>query len=616
MTKYGFWDSPLSADDVVTAGDTVDLSSGVRVGGGRVIWAESRPREGGRVTLLEEGTTSPIEILPTGYSARSAVHEYGGAAFSIVGEDVYFVNWDDQRIYRLTNDEPQPVTPEPPSPRAWRYSAISGTDSVLIAVRERHESDEVINEVIRIADDEITVVAEGADFYSDPQQSPSGERLVWVEWDHPNMPWDDTRIVIAGPDANQTVVTSGSAAQQPRWEDDDTLVFVDDRTGYWNLYRRDLTSGRDVPLFVTDDDMGVPPWLLGLSSYALLDSESIAAVRYTDGVAELGLISDHQFSEMAPELNFVMSVVPDGEGVVFVGGSATSDRAVYRWEVANGPSQISTPADTPLTEEHISRAGHRSFPSKDGRTTYANVYLPKDPDESAPADNLPPLVIMIHGGPTGNAAPFLRPDIQYWTTRGFAVADVNYGGSAGYGKEYRELLRDTWGIVDVEDCIAVARGLAEAGDVDPRGLFIRGGSAGGFTTLAVLSQSDIFAAGGNLFGVSDLAALTTDTHKFESRYLDGLVGPYPEATEIYTERSPINHLDDFNTPLIVFQGADDKIVPPDQSREIVVALEEKGVPVEYHEFEGEAHGFRKAENLRTVLETELAFYQNQLGSRG
>ncbi|MPZ52798.1 MAG: hypothetical protein GEU79_08710, partial [Acidimicrobiia bacterium] len=366
MTSYGFWDSPLSATEVVAAATTIDMLSAVRAGSGRVIWAESRPQEGGRITLIEPNADGEErEVLPEGYSARSAVHEYGGAAFSIIDGSIYFVNWEDQRIYRLDGSVTA-VTEEPPSPRSWRYSVITGSVDQLFAIRERHEADTVLNEIVAICDGEMSVVAGGSDFYDAATPSPSGERLAWIEWDHPNMPWDETRLVVANKDGSDAVVVaSGAAVQQPSWVDDDTLVYLDDRSGYWNLYRHELSSGTDTPLYEIDHDMGYAPFLLGTSTYAVVDENRIAAVVIRDGMDELGVIEDGQFQACAPGLSFVRGLVADGGIVYFVGASFTQGMAIYRLEEDNELQLVSTPKPVPLDEDYIAVGEHHSFDSGD-----------------------------------------------------------------------------------------------------------------------------------------------------------------------------------------------------------------------------------------------------------
>ncbi len=612
--------------------------SDVQVDGDDLIWAESRPAEGGRTALVRrspDGRTA--ELLPPDANARTAVHEYGGGAWWVRDGVVWFACWQDQRLYRRDprTGEVAALTPEPEQPKGDRYAdgEVSPDGARIVCVRERHPRSggvtDVRNEIVRLAAHEPStpeVLVSGPDFVSSPRFSPDGQRLCWVEWDHPNMPWDDTRLCVSGPGGERVVVAGGrnESVIEPAWLPDSSLAFISDRTGWWNLYRWFPTDGRVEPLTELEAEVGLPPWVFGLARYALLPDGQIAFAASREGFEGISIrLADGQ---IVP-LDLPFSVIhclrsADAHGLVAVVSSPRAEAAVVQilLDGSAGVERVMTlrpPRDLAtlgVEARFISMPEALVFPSAGGRTSHALLYEPTNPFYVAPADELPPLLVDIHGGPTAAADPELDVDIQYWTSRGFAVITVNYGGSTGYGRAYRELLKGQWGVVDVQDSIAVARWLAGQGRVDANRMAIRGGSAGGYTTLAALVAPDTpFAAGADYFGVADLEAMAIDTHKFESRYLDGLVAPYPEGRDLYRERSPIEHIDRFTRPLIVLQGLEDEVVPPNQATMIVDALKRKGVPVAYLPFEGEQHGFRRAENIRRALDGELSFYSQVFG---
>ncbi len=647
---FGSWSTPVTSAVVVAA--AVRLGE-VRVDGGDVVWAEGRPAEGGRTQLVRrrpDGTTT--DLLPEAANARTAVHEYGGGAWWVRDGVVWFTEWADQRLYRLDpGGAPVPLTPAPARPRADRYAdgEVSPDGTRIVAVRERHlgaHATDVRNEVVLLdaaaphggqGPREPEVLVSGPDFVAAPRLSPDGGTLAWLQWNHPDMPWDAAQLVVRDLATGEETVVAGGPGEsvtEPRWRPDGSLWFVSDRTDWWNLYR--WQTGTDIAAVVrTDADVGVPAWTFGTARYAVLDDGRVVVARWRDGMDGLAVRGpDGTVRDLDLPFTAVGAVVAAGAGaVVVVAGSPTAEPGVHRLDLAPGPAPgtapdtahvtahvttLRPPRDLGLDPAHLSVPEPVRFPSVDGagaaRTGYALFYPPTNPGFRGPAGERPPLLVVIHGGPTGKALPVLAVGVQYWTSRGFAVVDVDYGGSSGYGRPYRELLRDSWGVVDVADCLAAARALAERGRVDPQRLCIRGGSAGGDTTLAALARDDTpFAAGADHYGVADLEALARDTHKFESRYLDGLVGPYPEARDVYVARSPITHVDRFTRPLIVLQGAEDAIVPPAQSEAIVAALRDRGVPVAYLLFDGEQHGFRVAANVRRALDAELSFYAQVLG---
>lgn len=614
---YGAWASPITAETVISA--AVGLSE-VRVDGDHVWWSEGRPEEGGRVQLVRDGQ----DALPDGFAARTRVHEYGGGAWAVRGGVAFFANWGDQRLYRLDGPGATPValTPEPAVPMGDRYADVdvAPDGTWLVCVREHHPADggEAVNELVRIPTDGADapeVLLTGPDFVAAPRLSADGGHLAWIQWDHPNMPWDETGLWVASigaeglaePELVAGGLASSESVVQPCWSPAGELHLVSDRTGWWNLYQ----EGSDEPVVAVEGEIGTPPWVFGMSRYAFLDDGTVVAACRRHGRDEL-LGYDVPFTS-------IDSVVSDGRRVLFVGASPTQESAVVRFDPATGEHELlRPPRDLGLDDGWISVPEAIEFPTERGpggeaRPAHALYYPPTNPEAEAPAGERPPLLVLSHGGPTAAARPMLSLATQFWTSRGFAVVDVDYGGSTGYGREYRDRLQGAWGIVDVQDCVAAAHFLAARGDVDADRLCIRGGSAGGYTTLQALTVTDVFAAGASHYGVADLGALARDTHKFESRYLDGLVGPWPEAEAVYRERSPIEHTDRLSSPMIILQGSEDEVVPPNQAELMVAALDAKGLPYAYVLFEGEQHGFRKAENIIRALEAELSFYAQVFG---
>ena len=614
VLPYGSWRTPITSELVVRS--AVGLG-GIAIDGDAVWWSEQRPNEGGRTVLVRDG----VDMLPAPWNARTAVHEYGGGSWWVAQGPTWFTHWDDQRLYRLEADgEPVAVTPAPAAPRADRYAdgAVHPDGSSLVCVRERHPAGggaaDVRNEIVRIpagGDGPIDLLVSGPDFVSNPRWSTDGARLCWLEWDHPAMPWDGTRLLVDG-----ELVAGGSAESvaQPRWGPDGALWFISDRTGWWSLYR--WTDGKVEPVVVVDAEIGIPQWVFGQSRYDLFGDGRVLLAYQRAGSDHLAIWDGDELVDLDSTASAISSVTVAGDHALFVGASPTSEPELLRLQVDGTQvvdrTVVRAARDLGLDRAWFSVPQPVDYPSADGRTAHALYYAPTSPTHEGPPGERPPLLVMTHGGPTSAARPMLDMRTQYWTSRGFAVVDVNYGGSTGYGRPYRELLNGRWGIVDVEDVQAAARWLAEHGRVDPRRLCITGGSAGGFTTLAALAFGDTFAAGASHYGVADLEALAVETHKFESHYLDGLIGEYPEQRERYVARSPIHHLDGFDRPLIVLQGLEDEVVPPSQSEMIVGALTDKGVPVAYVPFPGEQHGFRQAPNMRHALDSELSFYAQVL----
>ncbi len=623
---YGSWSTPLTSQLLVeTAARVGELQLAQD---GALWWAESRPSEGGRVALVRRSTDGEVaDMVPSGVNVRTRVHEYGGAAWCLVGSDPWYVDFADQRLYRIEPGQaPVAVTGEPDLPAGDRFAdgrAESGGDGVT-CVRERHTDDgRVSNEIVTVgADGRVEVLVSGPDFVSDPRWSAAGNSLCWLQWNHPNMPWDGTELVVRTAAGSEHVIAGGvdESISQPTWAADGTLYFLSDRSGWWNLYRwtdRAQSGGSIEPVLVLEAEIGRPQWVFGLSRFALLEDGRIMAAACRDSFDRLHVVDVDGSSR---ELDLPYSVYGQLRaitgGVVCVAGSPSTEPAVVEISADHGDVRVLSAArDLGLGQRWFAVPEPLSFPSgPDGRTAHALVYPPTNPDASAPEGELPPLLVKIHGGPTAMAQPLLDLSVQYWTTRGFVVADVNYGGSTGYGRPYRDLLRDSWGVVDVEDCVAAAKALAVAGRVDPARMAITGGSAGGYTTLAVMTFAPgVFSAGASHYGVADLALLAADTHKFESRYLDRLVGPLPESEALYDQRSPIKHANRLQTPLAVFQGLEDRVVPPEQAEVLVSALASNEVPHAAVFFAGEQHGFRKAENIRAALDGELSFYAQIFG---
>ncbi len=619
---YGAWSSPITAD--LIASGSIRLGE-VTLRGGDLYWLETRPAEGGRYVVVHRDADGRVEdVTPSGTNARTRVHEYGGASYMVAEGMVFFTDFTDQQLYRQDRgDDPVAITPEPEVPAGLRYAdpRLTPDGRAIVCVRERHTAaGEVFNEIVTLPADgtaEPTVIAAGRDFYAFPRVSPDGRQVSWVEWDHPNMPWDGTELMVAdlatdGSAANARRVAGGPAESiyQPEWSPDGVLHLVSDRTGWWNLYR---LEGHDlVALAPMEAEFGGPAWTLDASQYAFLSGGRIACVYGQNGIHHLGLIepgSEGVRDIDTPFTAFGSIDADGGERVAVVAGGPLVPSSVALIDAATGAVEVVRRGNpTEIAPGYLSPAQPVEFPTTGGKSAYALYYPPHSQGANAPEGELPPLLVFSHGDPTGQTTGALNLGIQFWTSRGLAVVDVNYGGSTGYGREYRERLKGNWGIVDVDDCVNAARYLADQGLVDGKRLAIRGGSAGGYTTLAALAFSDVFAVGASHFGISDLETMTKDTHKFESRYLDGLVGPYPEARDIYLARSPAYHTEKLSAPMIIFQGLEDEVVPPSQAEEMVAALDRKGLPYAYLAFEGEQHGFRRAENIRRTLEAELYFY--------
>ncbi|MEZ2226000.1 MAG: prolyl oligopeptidase family serine peptidase [Microcoleus sp.] len=671
ISTYGSWKSPITSDLIVSG--TVGLGQ-IAMDGEDIYWVEARPSEAGRNVIVRRTPDGKIsDVTPQPFNVRTRVHEYGGASFVVASGVVYFSHFADGRIYYQKLDS-QPLALTPVVNCRYADGIVDKQRNRLICVREDHTREsEVVNTIVSINLDngeDIQILAQGEDFYASPRFSPDGSQISWISWNHPNMPWDGTELWIAKiqPDGylgGKYLVAGGPEESifQPEWSPDGVLYFVSDKSNWWNFYRTPLNpplvrgeagiedsplvrgeAGIEdsslvrgeintepplvrgeintepplvrgawgiEPLYEMAAEFGLPQWVFGMSTYAVVSEHKIICTYTQQGqwyLATIDLVTK-QLSKIDTPYSDISSLKAQGEKVVFLAGSPTESSAIVQLDL--GTSQIEVlrlASNLSLDAGYLSVPESIEFPTENGLTAFGFFYSPKNQDFAAPAGEKPPLIVKSHGGPTAATSSSMNLKIQYWTSRGFAVLDVNYGGSTGYGREYRKRLQDSWGIVDVDDCANGAKYLAQRGLVDSAKMAIAGGSAGGYTTLCALTFRDVFKAGASYYGVSDLSALATDTHKFESRYLDGLIGPYPERKDLYLERSPIHAAANLSCPIIFFQGLEDKVVPPNQAEMMVEILKAKGLPVAYVAYEGEQHGFRRAENIKKTLDGELYFY--------
>ena len=627
---YGSWKSPITSESIVAG--AVGFG-GIALDGDDIYWLESRPSEGGRRVIVRRTPAGEItDVTPRPFNVRTRVHEYGEGDFTVANGVVYFTNFEDQRLYRQpATGEPQTLTPGSDPVGGLRYAdlVVDSARRRLICVHEDHTSAgaEPVNSVAAVPLDggEPVVLVSGSDFYSAPRISPDGSRLAWLSWNHPNMPWDGVELWVArlagdGSPGEAELVAGGpeESVLQPLWSPDGRLYFVSDRTNWWNLYRRN-GDGRVEPVTgPVDLEFGKPHWMFGAATYGFASAGRIICGANCRGTWELYSLDTASGSLDSLGLSYSemgrADLKVDQNQAVFGAGSPTQPMSVLRLDLANNSvAGMRRALAESVDPGFVSVPRPIEFPTEEGLTAHAFYYPPRNVDYTAPDGEKPPLLVKSHGGPTAAAQQALSLPIQYWTSRGIGVLDVNYGGSTGFGREYRDRLKGRWGIVDVDDCVNGARYLVGQGEVDGDRLAIDGGSAGGYTTLAALAFRDVFAAGASHYGVSDLAALARDTHKFESRYLDSLVGPYPERLDLYLARSPIHHTGGLSCPLILFQGLEDRIVPPSQAELMFEAVRAKGLPCAYISFEGEQHGFRRAENIRRSLDGELYFYSRVFG---
>jgi dipeptidyl aminopeptidase/acylaminoacyl peptidase len=618
IVPYGSWKSPITSDMISTG--TIRLEQ-VVPDRNDIYWIEMRPSEGGRCVIMRRNLEGQIsEITPSPFNARTRIHEYGGGAFVIHGGRVYFSNFTDQRLYSQNHGELQrPITPS----GNLRYADIIADPhrNRLICVCEDHTDpeSEPVNTLMSIdlhGHRRSQLLVSGNDFYSSPRLSPDGSYLAWLTWNHPNMPWDGTELWVSELESDGNLCRTKKIAGgidesifQPEWSPDSSLHFVSDRTGWWNLYC--LRNGHVEPITEMDAEFGAPQWFFGMSTYAFMSSDNIICTYNEKGTWKLANLNTATKKLQLIETNYTdISYLRARSGkVVFVAGSPDQPTSIVQLDLQSKHFDVvRRSTDVVINTGYLSIPRPIEFPTEHGQTANAFYYPPQNQDYIAPPYERPPLVVIAHGGPTSFASNKLDFMIQYWTSRGFALLNVNFGGSTGYGRSYRERLNGQWGIVDIDDCVNGARHLINLDEVDGDRLIIRGASAGGYTTLCALAFRDTFKAGADYYGVSDLEAMRKGTHKFESRYLDRLIGPYPECRDIYQKRSPINFVDNMSCPVIFFQGLEDKVVPPDQTEQMFNALSRKGLFVSYSPFEGEQHGFRRAENIKRALDSELDFY--------
>ena len=631
---FGAWPSPITPDAIVA--DTVRLSS-VSLDAGRIGWLEGRPGEGGRNVLVQAdvrtdtaGAGRPADVTPAPFNVRSRVHEYGGGACAVSGDRVWFSNDADGRVYvQAAGTAPVPLTAE--GSARFADLVFDPAHRRLLAVRETHRDDAPpANDLVAVSitGGAVRVLASGHDFYAAPAPSPDGRRLAWLAWDQPDMPWDAAALWLADLDRDgvpgaplRVAGGSGCAAFQPAWSPDGALWCVADPDGWWNLHR--WRDGALRCMYRADSEFGKPLWQLGTTTFGFDASGCVICTWRNGGAWRLGRL-DPDSGAMTPiplPWTSIDSLVVDGSTAAFIGGAPDRSAAVVSVDLGSGESRVHRVSSAlSIDGDMLSHPVAISFPTGGGfpaggeeEVAHGFYYPPRNASCRGPAGESPPLLVMSHGGPTGAASDTLNPTTQFWTSRGFAVLDVDYRGSTGYGRAYRERLYGAWGVADVEDCVAGALHLADTGRADRDRLAIRGSSAGGYTTLAALTFHDVFRAGASYYGICDLEVLAADTHKFEARYLDRLVGAWPAERDVYRARSPLHHAARLGYPIIFFQGLDDRVVPPNQAELMVDALDRRGLPVAYLRFEGEGHGFRKADTIRRCLEAELCFYARVFG---
>ncbi len=625
IAPYGTWRSSI---DALTVARIPSARFGaLALVDGAVRWTESRAAENGRTVVVEWRAGELRDAIPRGSNARTRVHEYGGGAVWYHGEAIFFSEFSTGRVLRCdrTGADPVAITPEPPSPNALRYAdgAVSPDGRTIVCVRERHEGGDVANELVAFPADGSAaprVVASGHDFFAAPRFDPSGKRLSWLCWDHPRMPWDGTELFVADIEAGGAVSgarrVAGGAEEsiiEPRWSPSGLLHFSSDRSGFWNLYRVEPDGSERALTSLEDGEIGFPSWTFDMRRYTFLDDGRIACVVTRAGADSLELLDPETGRLESLGLDWTAyaptALAAGGGRIAFAAASPTEPPAVVLLDpVSKREERIRISFDAGLDPADIAVPRAIEFSTRDGAVAHAFYYPPTSAAFEGPADERPPLRVICHGGPTSHTSPRFSPEVQFYTQRGIGVVDVNYRGSSGYGRAYRRLLDGRWGVIDWQDCVSAAQHLATEGLADPARTWVEGGSAGGYVVLcALVFDPTAFAAGVSLFGVADAEALARDTHKFESRYLDTILGPYPERADLYRERSPVHFSDRLERPLLLLQGLDDKVVPPSQAEMMAKVLDDKGIPYAYLAFEGEGHGFRKEGNIRRTLEATLGF---------
>jgi len=615
---FGTWPSPINAELITKAAPSLNF---IQSQGDKLFWVEGRPWDAGRSVIMCRDSAGTIrDLLPPPFSHHSKVHEYGGMAYAANQTHLYFVNAADQCIYQLdlnAGNKPKAIT----SP-GLRFAdlVIDTAHQQLIAVGEQHHDDrepENFIAAINIATGAVSTLKSGADFYAYPRISPDNQQLCWIEWQHPNMPWDSTQLwcaqltvdglsdlaLTAGGDNNQAIF-------QPSWSPDNQLHYVSDKDNWWNIY-----TANGEPVLSKDAEFATPLWQFGMSTYDFIDANTIGCLWTDQGLWHSGFIdiATGQLSNTESQYSSLAAACCHQGRLYMVAGAAPLANQIVGIERYGANSKLTSvyaPSTLDLDSADIAQPEPLFFPSGNGEQVHAFFYPPTNAQYQGADNELPPVIALCHGGPTGATDSGLNLKIQYWTNRGFAIVDINYRGSTGFGRKYRKALTNAWGIKDVEDTQYAISYLANQQKIDPERCLIRGGSAGGYTVLSALTFTDTFKAGASLYGIGDLETLATDTHKFESRYLDSLIGPYPGRRDIYLERSPIHHAEGLNCPVIFLQGLEDKVVPPNQAEVMVKLLEDKGIKVEYVTFPDEGHGFRKANNIIRAMESELAFYRD------
>lgn len=626
VAPFGSWASPITSDLITQS--SIRLGN-VVIDGPDVYWLESRPKEAGRTVVVRRDASGVSnDVTPESFNVRTLAHEYGGGAYTVVNGIVYFVNYKDQRVYRQKiGGTPEPLTAE----KKCHYAdfCVDEQRNRLICVEEDHsaEGEEALTTLIAISlkDGTSEMLIAGNDFYATPRLSPNGMFMSWMSWNHPNMPWDESVVWAAnvgsdGLPSNMRKIAGGvdESVFLPQWSPGGELFYISDRNGWWNIYRHTDYEGEQI-IADMPAEFGAPQWVFGQSTYCFSSENNVIATYSQRGFGHLSSINvenpeNSELTEFVLPFTDYQYLQANSTHVYFLAASPTASQALIQLDLKSGATAVlKHSSESQIESGFISAPEAIEFQTTGGKTAHAFFYAPKNKNFQGPNGELPPLLVKSHGGPTSATTGTLSLHIQYWTSRGFAVVDVNYGGSTGYGREYRNRLYDSWGIVDVDDCINAAKYLAQSGKVDEQRLCITGGSAGGYTTLCALTFHDVFKAGGSSYGIGDLEALAQETHKFESRYLDRLVGPYPASAHMYKQRSPINFADKLTCPAIFLQGLEDKVVPPNQSKMMVDALRKNGVPVAYVTFAEEQHGFRQAANIKRALDAEFYFYSQIFG---
>ncbi|MBT8127627.1 MAG: DUF829 domain-containing protein [Gammaproteobacteria bacterium] len=619
---YGSWKSPITSQ--LIASQTVALDQ-VRIFNGSLYWLERRPEEAGRTVVVRFSRNTRSDMLPPPFNARSRVHEYGGGVYCVCQPGVFFVNDADQDIYRVIDDRIERIT----LTEHMRFADLSydAERERILCICEDHgvSSKEPANSLaaVDIQSGEIMILHSGYDFYSNPRASHDGTRLAWLCWNHPNMPWDGTQLWLGRIDADGLLAHAEHVAGdstisifQPEWSADNRLYFVTDESGWWNLAR--LEQRQTVAVTNIESEFGLPQWVFGQTTYAFCEHNKIICSRISDGSGQLSLIDLDTFelTDIEIPLTTFDSICADNGTAGIIAASKRDFSQVIKLDSARLETQtLVRSCDIAIDDAYLSTGQNFWLETRHADKIHAIYYAPANKDYQAPAEQLAPLIVLCHGGPTGAAHASLDIRKQYWTSRGFAIVDVNYSGSTGYGRDYRERLKDNWGVRDVEDICDAAKFFASKGIVDASRLIVKGSSAGGYTVLAALTFHDTFSCGASYYGISDLETLCADTHKFEARYTEQLIGRYPEQQSIYRQRSPIHHVDQLSCPIIFFQGLEDRVVPPSQAEKMVSALKNKGIPVCYVPFENEQHGFRQAVSIKSALDAELYFYSVIFGFR-